>query len=343
MSEVPAMNRRDFLLALAAAGTSAVAPSLVHAAADPLGQPLPKRKLGADGTEVTCLGLGGFHIGWTTEALAQATIEAALAEGVRFFDTAESYGPHVSEERYGRFLTPKYRDHIFLMTKSEAKDAKSARLAIEGSLSRLKTDAVDLWQIHALMSPEDVDQRLNGGVLDEALKARSEGKIRRIGFTGHASPYAHMRMLERTSGDATPFATSQFPISPVDAAARHSFIVNVLPELQKKKIGILAMKTLADGHFFGTKMMGDKVAWQTQDPIVPAVLSIADCIYFALSLPISVLITGAEKPEYIREKAALVRKFQALSASDRQHLIEKVARFASAGEVEYYKEKSLRG
>lgn len=337
------MNRRDFLLALAAAGTSSLAPSLAHAAPDSLGQPLPKRKLGANGPEVTCLGLGGYHIGWTTEALAQATIEAALAEGIRFFDTAEAYGPHISEERYGKYLTPKYRDTIFLMTKSEAKDAKAARLAIEGSLSRLKTDVIDLWQMHMLTSPEDVNQRLDNGVLDEALKAQKEGKIRHLGFTGHANPYAHVRMLQRIGNGPSPFTTTQFPISPVDAAAQHSFITNVLPAATEKKIGILAMKTLADGRFFASKTMNEKVAWTTADPIVPNVLSIADCIYFALSLPVSVLITGAEKPEFVHEKANLVRRFQALSADDRKKLIEKVARFATAGEVEYYKSKALRG
>jgi Aldo/keto reductase family len=67
------------------------------------------------------------------------------------FDTAESYGPRTSEERYGKYLTPKYRDQIFLMTKSTAKDAKTAKEHHEGSLKRLRTDRLDLWQVHSLM------------------------------------------------------------------------------------------------------------------------------------------------------------------------------------------------
>ncbi len=338
------MDRRDFIVGLASLGAASVLPTTTSAASDAIGQSLPKRKLGAHGPEVTCLGLGGYHIGWTTEALAQATIEAALEEGVRFFDTSESYGPHISEERYGKYLTPKYRSQIFLMTKSDAKDAASARRSIEDSLKRLKTDVVDLWQMHALESPADVNARLDQGVLSEALKARGEGKIRHIGFTGHSSPYAHNRMLERTSGDASPFTTCQMPISPVDAASRHSFVVNTLPNLQKRGLGILAMKTLADGHFFGTKVGADnKVSWQTPDPVVPGAISLQECIHFVLSLPVSVLITGAEKPEFIREKAALVRSYQSVSEADRKTLIDKVARFASAGIVEYYKATELKG
>jgi len=304
---------------------------------DRLGPILPLRPLGASGVSVTCLGLGGFHIGWTTEALAEATIEAALEEGVRFFDTAESYGSGTSEERYGRYLTPHYRDQIFLMTKSTAKDGASARRDIEDSLRRLQTDHLDLWQIHALASPDDVDARLKAGVLDEGLKAQSEGKIRHIGFTGHASPAALLRMLEKTSGGGSPFLTSQFPINPVDAAASNSFIQDVLPRIEESRITPLAMKTLADGRFFGKKLQGDKVTWESSDPIVPDVLTVADCIHFALSLPVAVLITGAEKPEFLREKAALVRSFHQKSAADRQAVIARVATYAAAGTVEYYK------
>ncbi len=294
-------------------------------------------------TSVTCLGLGGFHIGWTSEALAQATIEAALEEGVRFFDTAESYGPHVSEERYGKYLVPKYREHIFLMTKSTAPDAATAREHIEASLRRLGTDHVDLWQIHALASPEDVNRRLDGGVLTEALKAHAEGKIRHIGFTGHASPYAHTRMLQRTAGDKSPFLACQFPVNPVDAAATHSFIGEVLPALASASIGALAMKTLADGRFFGVKKGGDgKVLWETPNPVVPDALSVADCMHFALSLPISVLITGAENPDFLREKAALVRSYHQLDAAQREAMIARVLPQAQDGKVEYYKARDLQ-
>ncbi len=329
------MDRREFLLSLLAASVSTefIRPSAVQAS-DTLGGVLPQRILGRTGESVTALGLGGYHIGWTTEELAQATIEKALEEGVRFFDTAESYGPGTSEERYGRYLTPKYRDLIFLMTKTTAKDAKTAREHLEGSLRRLKTDRLDLWQFHSLMSPSDVDTRISEGVLDVVSQAKLEGKVRHIGFTGHASPAAHRRMLE-VAGDA--FAVCQMPINPVDAGAENSFIESVLPGLVERQYGMLAMKTLADGRFFAQKKMNERMVWESDDPVIPNRLSVADCIHFALSLPISVLITGAENPSLLVEKANLVRKFKELTDSDRVALAEKVSADSKSDKVEYYK------
>jgi len=303
---------------------------------------------GPDARRVTCLGLGGFHIGWTSEKLAAATIEAALEEGVRFFDTAESYGPHTSEERYGRYLTPDFRDLIFLMTKSTAKDGATATKHIDDSLRRLKTDTIDLWQIHSIMSPDDVDERLDAGVLDAALNAKAQGKIKNIGFTGHASPYAHLRMLERTSDMKDVFLAALLPISPVDAASRHSFIKEVIPALQERRVACLAMKTLADGRFFASKQVLNKQGeseevWRAEHPVVPTDLSIQDCVHFALSLPVAVAITGAENPEFIREKATFARRFFQFSPEERNALTAKVAAYAVEGQVEYYKQKDLRG
>ena len=291
---------------------------------------------------MTCLGLGGYHIGWVgSETQAQAVIEKALEVGVRFFDTAESYGKGLSEKRYGRYLTPRYRDDIYLMTKTTAKDADTAREHLHGSLKRMNTDHIDLWQIHALKSPDDVDARLRQGVLEEALKAQQAGKIRRIGFTGHASPYAHTRMLENKAvRDAC--TCCQFPINPVDAASPHSFVERVIPKLMEADMGILAMKTLADGRFFASKEMNGEVKWTSDNPVIPNALSMEECIMFTLSMPITVLITGAEKPEYVEEKAAMVRRFSAFSSAHRMALVEKVAAFAEEGEVEYYKSKELR-
>lgn len=338
------MKRRDLLQKLTIAGTM-LAPAATLAGAsrsDRLGKMLPHRKLGKTGEKVTCLGLGGYHVGWPEdEAVVQATIEKALEEGIRFFDTAESYGKGRSEERYGRYLVPHYRDDIFLMTKTGAKDAKTAREHLEGSLTRMKTDVIDLWQIHSLSNPEDADDRLAKGVLDAAIQAKEEGKVKYIGFTGHASPYAHVRMTEHAEVLAA-CSTCQFPINPVDAAANHSFIGTTLPKMLENDIGILAMKTLADGRFFASKTMNGKSIWKSGNPVVPAALSIEDCIGFALSLPISVLITGAENPELVSEKAEMVRRFTKFSETQRLALADKVAAFAGEGRVEYYKNKDLR-
>ncbi len=335
------MKRRDFLLSLSAAGlAAALPPPLLASSSDRMGKVLPRRQLGSTGEFVTALGLGGFHIGWTSEELAQKTIEAALEEGVRFFDTAEGYGPGTSEERYGRCLAPSDRDEIFLMTKTTAVDATQAREHLEGSLRRLKTDRLDLWQLHALSSPEDVEKRLAGGVLKFAMDAREKGLVRHLGFTGHESPYAHLRMIQE-AGDA--FVACQFPINPVDAVSEHSFVREVLPVAQAAGYGILAMKTLADGHFFAEKEMNGEVSWSTKDPVVPGHLTIQDCLFFALSQPIAVLITGAEKPEFLRDKSAVLEKFRNVSPDALAELSLRVKSFAEAREVEYYKAQDLRG
>lgn len=308
---------------------------------DDLGPLLPSRALGRCGEQVTMLGLGGFHVGWTTEVLAQATVEAALEEGIRFFDSAESYGEGLSEERYGKFLVPRHRQRVFLMTKTTAKDSATARAHLDDSRRRMGVDTIDLWQMHALESPEDVEARIQAGVLDVLCEAKASGKVRHLGFTGHGSPYAHRRMLELWGVDG-PFSALQMPVNPVDAACPHSFTETVLPEATRCGLGILAMKTLADGRFFGEKRVNGKVTWESVNPIVPGHLAIADSLAFAWSHPISVVITGAENPDYIREKAEICRRWAALDAEGCKALVRRVAGFVSGAKVEYYKDAPLR-
>jgi aryl-alcohol dehydrogenase-like predicted oxidoreductase len=330
------MKRRDFISTVAG-GTAAImiqGAEAGKAGRDALGAVLPKRPLGRTGESVTMLGVGGFHVGWTTERDAEAVIEAALAGGVRFFDTAESYQKGESERRYGRFLVPKYRAHVFLMTKSTATTAADLRRHLDESRQRLNTDVIDLWQVHSLSNPKDVDARLDNGILDVLREAKAGGKVRFVGFTGHANPEAHLRMLERTRA-SDPFDTCQMPVNVVDPSY-HSFIRQVIPVLQQRKMALLAMKTLADGRFFGEKRVGARVVWTTAAPVVPNRLSVGEALHFAWSLPISVLITGAENAGLIEEKIALAKSFAALPPAAREALITKVADLAD-GKVEYFK------
>lgn len=330
------MKRRDFLVTLAASGATMMAATNPgrNETRDALGAVLPTRQLGRTGESVTMLGVGGYHVGWTTEQDAQEVIETALAGGIRFFDTAESYGRGESERRYGRFLVPKYREHIFLMTKSTATTAAELRRHLDDSLRRLKTDFVDLWQVHSLRSPQDVDERLANGILDVLAEAKAKKKVRFVGFTGHSNPEAHLRILERTT-DSDPFDTCQMPINALDPSY-HSFIARVLPELQQRKIAPLAMKTLADGRFFGAKRVNGRTVWETSAPIVPDRLSVAEALHFAWSLPISVLITGAENAALLQEKIGLAKAFTGMTAEDRARVIAKVADLAD-GKIEYFK------
>jgi hypothetical protein len=115
-----------------------------------------------------------------------------------------------------------------------------------------------------------------------------------------------------------------------------------VPAALKQKLAVLAMKTLADGHFFANKTMNGQVSWETKNPVVPGTLSLEDCLHYAWSLPISVLITGAEKPEFLRDKAAICRSFKALGDDARLALVQRVTKFVEERQVEYYKTESLR-
>lgn len=334
------MERRSFLKMLAAATGSIMVgcQGTSGTVKDRLGALLPQRILGRTGEKVTMLGLGGFHVGWTTERDAQAVIEAALTGGIRFFDTAESYASGTSESRYGKYLTPKYRDLIFLMTKTTATTAAGVQKHLDESLKRLNTDHLDLWQVHSLKDPQDVDDRIANGVLDVFVKAKESGKVRYIGFTGHRNPAAHRRMLERTA-DSEIFDTCQMPVNVLDPS-KNSFIRGVFPTLQKRNIGLLAMKTLADGRFFPQKKRLDAVQWETDNPVIPNRMSVKDALSFVWSLPVSVLITGAENADFVMEKISLAKQFTALNEQQRNVLIEKVSDLAEEGKVEYFKQVS---
>lgn len=301
---------------------------------DRLGEVLPKRKLGRTNEYVTMLGTGGYHVGWTTERDAQEVVEAALEGGVRFFDTAESYAEGTSELRYGKYLTPKYRDLIFLMSKSTGKDAKTVREHLEGTLRRLKTDHLDLYQVHAISTPEDVDSRIQLGVLEVLLKAKEEGKIRYLGFTGHQNPFAHARMLERTK-ESDIFDTVLMPVNVLDQSY-FSFTHNIMSKALERNMGILAIKSLADGRFFAKK---EQAGWTSDDPLIPNYLSIKEAMHFVWSLPVSVLISGNENATFMREKIALARSFTKLTEEQKIGLIDKVKDIALTGKVEYFKKK----
>jgi aryl-alcohol dehydrogenase-like predicted oxidoreductase len=334
-------NRRDFLKSMAGITAGLMVPvgwgcSGSGSGSDVLGALLPMRKLGSTGEKVTMLGVGGYHVGWTTEKNAQEVIETAIEGGIRFFDTAFSYGPGTSEERYGKYLVPKYRDNVFLMTKSTAPDGETLLQELDLSLKRLNTDFVDLLQLHAFQSPADVDDRISNGVMEAIYSIKESGKARHIGFTGHQSPYAHLRFMERFP-EFPGFVTLQMPISPVDYASEHSFIRKVLPVALENKLGMLAMKTLAAGRFFGRTVIDDQVRWETGTPVVPDYISLKEALYFTWSLPVSVLITGAENKTLLQEKIDLAREFTKLSVEERDQIFDKVSPAPDMDQVEYYK------
>lgn len=330
------IDRREFLKSMAGLTTGLLLSSTATGAgaeentSDRLGPLLPTRLLGRTGEAVTMLGVGGWHLVTMKEAEAQKTLETALQGGVRFFDSAESYAEHGvrSESRLGKLLVPKYRDDIFLMTKTTARDAEGARQHLDESLRRLNTDRLDLWQVHAVRDPKDVDERIDNGVFDVMLEAKEAGKTRYIGFTGHSSPAAHERVLEQTDI----FDTCQLSMNLVDVSYE-SFIERVLPILVERNIGVIGMKALANGGFFG----GAKHGQHGMNPkVVPDRVSVSEAVRFVWSFPVSTLVTGPDNAAQLQEKIDIAQSFTRMDDAEQQRLIEKVADMAG-NVVEFYK------
>lgn len=341
----PRWNRRDFLMALTGCTAGLLAPGLLKAEAatpspnlrpsDRLGELLPLRRLGASGAMVTVLGVGGQHIGTASERDAQAIIEKALEEGVRFFDNAPLYAGGRAEERYGRFLTPQYRDVSFVMTKTLARNKADALKDLDDSLRRMKTDTVDLWKIHSLLTPDKVGQRIEDGILDAMTEAQARGKVKHIGFSGHTDYRGHLRMLDEIEKRGITMASALMPINPADPHFE-SFVVNVVPRCIEAGVGVLAMKTLAYGRFFG-----GNIGWKSKDvsvpPAIPGAITLDEVLGFAWSLPIGSLVSGMSSVEQVAQNAALARKGWYWSEAERQKRIDAMAPFAGP-DLEFYKE-----
>ena len=306
-------------------------------ARDRLGALLPQRRLGRTGEHVTMLGLGGSHLmhEGQTPTESQQLVETALEQGIRFFDTAEQYGSGRSESLLGQFLTPKYRDVAYLMTKTQARDAQHAARDMDACRKRLQVDTIDLMQIHHIESPAAVDRLVDHGVVDVLLQAREDGKIRHLGFTGHDSPQAHLHMLQRLEQLGVDFDTAQMPINVADPSY-NSFVLQVLPKLIEKDYGVLAMKTLVFGQIIG-KNKGWRRKDQLQAPrVIPDRMSLAQALGFVWSLPVSTLISGMPVPKQIEENAQLAREHADVDEDERDRLVELAAEFAGPN-LEFYK------
>jgi len=301
---------------------------------DRLGDLLPLRNLGAGGPVVTNLGAGGDHIGSASERDAQAIIEKALEEGIRFFDNAPLYSDGVSEERFGKFLTPNYRDVSFIMTKTLARNKADALTDLDASLSRMKTDYVDLWQVHALETSERVEERVRDGILDALLEAQESGKVRYIGFTGHDSFEGHLKLLEEIEARGVKMDAAMIPVNPADPHFK-SFIMNVLPKCVEAGIGVLAMKTLAYG-----RLLGGNQGWRrtevSLEPAIPDVISLEEAFGFAWSLPVTCLVSGMESVEQVSQNAAMARETWNWNQAELQRRIDALAPF-SGPDLEFYK------
>lgn len=192
---------------------------------------------------MSIIGLGGFHLGKAkTIAEAVGIVHEAIDAGVNFLDNAWEYHDGESERRMGRAIADR-RDSVFLMTKvcTHGRDAAVAVRQLEESLRRLRTDHLDLWQVHECVYDNDPERHFaRGGVVEALGRAKAQGKVRYVGFTGHKDPQIHLWML---SFDF-PFDACQLPLNGLDARFR-SFQAHVLPELARQGIAAIGMKSSA--------------------------------------------------------------------------------------------------
>lgn len=291
---------------------------------DKFGEILPKRKLTRDGQEVTALSLGGYHIGFTEDPKeAEKLLERSMELGIRFYDNARMYHDGRSEDYMGRFLTPKYRDQVFLMSKAPDPSGAGVRRQLDESLAAMKTDYLDLWQIHALQTPKDVDNRIKNGVLDAFLEAKEKKKVRYIGFTGHRNPKTHLYFLDFLEKRGLELDVCQMPLNVCDPSFE-SFEKHVLPVLNKREYGVIAMKTMAGGSMMGGRIDTTPDDIRTKDipdVVAKTELSLANLHQYVYALPISSLCSGCKEVHELEQNVEVLRNLKNLSEEDRARLV----------------------
>jgi aryl-alcohol dehydrogenase-like predicted oxidoreductase len=288
----------------------------------PMGKPeMSCRILGSTGEKVSIVGLGGAHVGWQgTEDDSIRIVRTAIDNGINFMDNCWDYNNGQSEIRMGKALRDGYRSKVFLMTKIDGRDRKTASKQLDESLRRLQTDHIDLLQFHEIIRMSDpVRVFAPGGAIEAVLEARKAGKARYIGFTGHKSPDVHLKMLQTAFDNGFMFDAVQMPLNVMDAHY-DSFEKKVLPVLSENRIGVLGMKPLGGGEFL-------------RSDTVTAI----ECLHYAMSLPISVVITGCDSLAVLQQALEAVRNFSPMSEEQRSALLARTAEAADDGKYELYK------
>ena len=287
---------------------------------------VPTRRLGSTGEQVSCIGVGGHHLGnkEVTEKLAIRIVRAAIDEGITFLDNSWDYHNGTSERRMGKALRNGYRDRAFLMTKIDGRSGKAAIEQLDESLKRLGVECIDLVQHHEIIRYEDADRIYRKDGAQVALeKARKAGKLRYIGFTGHKDPNIHLYMLKLTQEHGARIDTVQMPLNLMDTHYR-SFEKLVLPELVRRGIGVLGMKSMAQGIILKSKTV-----------------TAEECLRYALTLPTSVVITGIDSMKILNQALEVARTFRPLGESEMNALRDKTKNAAANGEYELFKTSSL--
>lgn len=280
---------------------------------------VPLRPFGKTDVKVSALGLGGHHLGAAKdEQTAVSLIHKALDGGVTFYDCCWEYNRGKSEDWLGKGLKG-VREKAFLMTKvcTHGRDAALAMQMLEQSLRRLQTDHLDLWQIHGVTFQNDPDLFIRSNGAAEALnKAKQQGKVRFVGFTGHKDPDIHLAMLNT----GFPFDAVQMPLNPFDANF-FSFEKKVLPVLVQRGIAPLGMKPIG-GH---------------GEPVLGGVFTAEELLRYAMSLPVATTITGVSEPHILEQNLKVAQTFVPMTAQELESMRERAKPYAGDGRFELYK------
>ncbi|MDE2665473.1 MAG: aldo/keto reductase [Acidobacteriota bacterium] len=250
---------------------------------------IPKRVFGKTGEKLTVVGQAGGRFPLISDREAIAVTRRAVDLGINYFDTAHSYWNGHSEEIYGEVL-PQFRRQVFITTKSVKRTRREAEAELHLSLKRLRTDYVDLWQVHSVSELDEIDRILGpGGAMEAFEAAKKAGKCRFIGFTGHRDPHVHVAMLKAYPG----FDTILMPLHIADPAYL-SFENHVLPLAIEQNLGIQGMKNFANAKLLQS-------------------FSAAECLNYVLSLPIHCTTVGCTTLGQLEDDVRIARKFSPYS------------------------------
>ncbi|HWC00117.1 MAG TPA: aldo/keto reductase [Bryobacteraceae bacterium] len=264
---------------------------------------IPTRTFGKTGVKLTVIGQAGGRFPLLPDKEdARKIVRRAYELGINYFDCAHAYWDGRSEEVYGDVL-PQWRKEVFLTTKSAKRTRQGAEEELHLSLKRLKTDYIDLWQMHSLNEKEEVGRIFGpGGAIEAFEAAKKAGKCRFFGFTGHHDPYVHQAMLE-----AYPHYDSiLMPLNAADPAYL-SFERLVLPAAVERGIGIQAMKPFANAKLLST-------------------LSARDCLEYVLSLPVHCVAVGCTTIGQIEDDVRIAQSFRPLAGEQMTSLRTRAAR-----------------
>lgn len=326
------IDRRRFLKMAATLTAMAYLPSCAQKTrSDRWGYVLPERKLGRTGLNVTmfCVGGGPPNINLEKE---EAILQAALEGGCRFFETARSYARGESEKIYGKVLEP-YRNEVILSSKSRALDAETLTRELNETLEAMRTDHLDIYLMHNIPNLDVRKQKFDNGVWDAMLKAKQEGKVRHLGFSGHANFITNNFMLDM---DLPDLEVMLMPVNVVDNVI-DSFTINTLPKAVEKNVGVMAMKPLGGGAMLGADITWGNGVGNKRPRIIPDVISMEKAQHFVYSMPISAASFGCTAPEQVVENISCAKSFSGMTTEEQEELINKVTGIAKSNLLEHYK------